>query len=121
MSYEFYKILHLTSIFMIFMGLAGFLFAHAAQGTIPKPMRILLASVHGVGLTLALVSGFGLAARLGLVQGLPNWIYIKLGIWLILGGMIALAKRKSQLYFPLMISWILLGALAAFLAGTKPI
>lgn len=96
-------------------------FARSGGGDLPKAVRIFLSATHGVGVLVVLVSGFGLAARLGLVQGLPNWIYIKLVLWLILGGSIVLAKRKSQWALGLYFLWLLIGALGASMAITKPI
>jgi hypothetical protein len=54
------------------------------------------------------------------MAGLPHWVYGKLAIWLVLGGSLALAKRKSQFGVTLIFAWIVLGALAAYLAIYKP-
>lgn len=120
MSYEFYKILHVTGFIMVFLGLAGILALRMAGPNLsPRPYR-LFAITHGVGLLIAFVAGFGLAARLNMFQNLPLWVWAKIAIWLVLGGAIALAKRKGQIGTPLLVFFIGLGCTAAWLAIAKP-
>ncbi|MFP5520527.1 MAG: hypothetical protein ACLGGX_11530 [Bdellovibrionia bacterium] len=76
--------------------------------------------LHGVGLALILISGFGMAARLGLVSGLPGWIHAKLAIWVLLGAGIALAKRKGAIGWPVAVLLMGLGTTAAYIAINKP-
>jgi len=75
---------------------------------------------HGLGLLLILVSGFGMAARLGLVSGLPGWVHAKLGIWVLLGLAVSLAKRKGAIGWPVFVLLVGLGTTAAFIAVNKP-
>ncbi len=121
MSYEFYKVLHIVSILLVFTGLAGTLAANMSSKDLQKKVRMPLSILHGIGATTLLVSGFGLAARLGLMQGLPGWVWVKITIWVILGGSIALAKRKAAWGMPLLYVWILLGGTAAYFAINKPL
>lgn len=107
---------------MVFLSIGGVL-THLINGGQKKHLwRIPIGVTHGVGLLLSLVGGFGLLARLGIVHGgLPNWVLVKLGIWTLFAVLIGLVYRKpswSKLIWPLMIT---LGALAAYLAGSKPI
>lgn len=120
MSYEFYKIVHVTGFVMVFLGLAGILALRMASASIPARPYKLFMITHGVGLLMALVAGFGLAARLGMFQNLPLWVWIKIGIWLALGGAISLAKRKGNLGMPILLLFIGLTVFAAWLAVTKP-
>lgn len=79
------------------------------------------AMTHGIGLLLALVGGFGLLARLGVVHGgLPAWVIAKLGIWFVFAIMVGVVIRKKSLAKPLWFITLLLGGLAAYLAGSKP-
>lgn len=121
MSYEFYKVLHIFSVLLVFTSLAGTLAANMAASSLPKNLRAPLAILHGIGITTLLVSGFGLAARLGLMTGLPIWVWAKVTIWLIMGASIALAKRKAAWGLPLLYAWLLLGGLAASFAILKPV
>ncbi len=119
-SYEIYKIIHLIAIVLLFSGLVGLLTVQMSGGVLAKPVRSLVFASHGLGLVLLLISGFGLAARLGLISGLPGWIFVKLGIWLVLGAAISLIKRKGIIGWPLFVALIALFSVAAIVAITKP-
>lgn len=120
MTYEFYKTLHLFSLILTFGALFSLLalkfFANDSHKTITKKLSM----AHGVGLILVLISGFGLAARLGYFAELPTWIYFKLAIWLTTGGIIALINRKKLGYPLLFLILILLPVLGSLLAVNKP-
>lgn len=121
MSYNFYRILHLFSIFGVMLSLGGMAIYIAAGGVKASfQARKFVSMVHGIGLFLALVGGFGLLARLGLVQGLPGWAIAKIVIWLILGGLPTLIYKKPNLAKPVFILIWILGGCAAFLALEKP-
>lgn len=120
-SYAVYKIIHLTGVLMVFLALGGVI-ANAISG-LPKnsAWRKPLAITHGMGLLLSLIGGFGLLARLGIVHGgLPGWALVKLGIWTVFAVLIAVISRKPQWAKPAWPMIILLGATAAYLAGSKP-
>ena len=121
MSYEFYKVLHLLGILVLFTAMGGLAMVTLRDGTdeekkkARKPLMIL----HGVALLVIFVAGFGLMARLGMMgNGWPTWIFGKLGVWLVLGGATAMLKK------PLGNTWYLVlpavGAVAAALAIFKP-
>lgn len=120
MPYEFYKVLHLIGIFMTLSGLVGVMTLKWAGGPIPSKPRRTFFLVHGIGLLIVFVAGFGLAARTGLIGGFPLWLWTKLGIWLALGGIIAFAKRKGDMGIPLLTSIIALAGIAGWLAIYKP-
>lgn len=120
MSYEFYKIIHFAGIALVLTGLAGLLTVKMSGGALEGKTKSLVFGAHGLGLLLVLVSGFGLLARLNMVQALPGWVYGKLAIWLILGGLIALLKRKGHIGAPLYVLLIGIFIVAAYLAVTKP-
>lgn len=89
MSLEFYKVIHLVGILFLFAGIGGFLtygFDHA-------PRVKMVGMLHGIGLLLVLISGFGMSAKLGI--GFPVWMILKLAIWLVLGALLAFAKRGT--------------------------
>ena len=124
MPYEFYKVLHLSSILLLFLSLGGYFFRSSKtedyQDGISIPRKLLIIS-HGIASFLILLSGFGLAARLGYVQvGLPGWIHGKLLIWLILGGIIVVIRKKIEKAFLIWPLVITLGIAAAILAVYKP-
>lgn len=119
MSLLTYKILHLFGVFLLFAAL-GHITLRAAEGA---SGRSKLAGIsHGVALLLIVVSGFGLLARLGLSHdwAWPTWVWLKLLLWLLLGGALVLVRRAPRL--GTLWWWLipLLGAAAAYLALFKP-
>lgn len=119
-SYQFYKVMHIIGIMMLFFGLGGLLLAYASQGQMKAKIKMIGFMAHGLGLLLVLVGGFGMAARLGLVGGLPPWIHFKLLVWVLLGVAVSLLKRKSQWTSTLFAAILVLGSAAAFVATYKP-
>lgn len=120
MSYEFYKLIHLIGIVLLFSGLTGLLIVKMSQGQLAGQTKKLIFISHGTGLLLILISGFGLLARLSMFSNLPHWVYGKLLIWLMLGGAIAYLKRKGELGWPLFITLIGIFSVAGYFALFKP-
>lgn len=120
-SYSVYKIVHLVGVLMVFLALGG-VATHAINGGAKgHSWRKPIAITHGIGLVLSLVGGFGLLARLGIVHGgLPGWVMAKLGIWLLFAVLIGVVSRKPGWAKPIWPLIIILGATAAYLAGSKP-
>lgn len=85
MSLVFYKTIHVLGICLLFSGLGG-AFLHSMNGgtKATNPSRLWLALSHGIGMALVIVGGFGALAKLG-IEGIPAWIYVKIGLWLFLG------------------------------------
>lgn len=119
-SYEVYKVVHLSGIALILLGLGVVLGGFGSSKTVPGKLRLTGFLTHGIGLILALTGGFGMAARLGLVHGLPGWIYAKLAIWVLFGLGISVAKRKANMSLSIVLLFTLLVAAAASLAIWKP-
>ncbi|MEZ5324509.1 MAG: hypothetical protein R3F19_05555 [Verrucomicrobiales bacterium] len=96
MSLIFYKILHLTGVIFLFLGLASVL--------MPKdtPNRKIGLIFHGLGLVLLFIAGFGLIAKLQL--GFPWWVVVKLVLWLAFGIMPLIGKRGL---LPVPAAWLL--------------
>lgn len=119
-SYATYKVIHLLGVLMVFIALGGAMTNAINGGTKNHLWRKPLAITHGLGLLLSLVGGFGLLARLGIVHGgLPNWVLIKLGIWILFAALISVVYKKptwAKLIWPITIGF---GAIAAYLAGSK--
>ena len=103
---------------LLFLGLGGsVLGARTDEGRAPKLATIL----HGVGLLVMLVGGFGMLARLGIVNWpWPGWALGKMGVWLAIGALPVLVRRKV---LPRGVAWLVAAALAAtaaWLALYKP-
>lgn len=121
MSYETYKLIHYTGIFLATSALAGLAFVSTvAKSFADHPWRKMAVMAHGIGLFLVLLGGFGMLARLGLTAGLPGWVIGKLGIWLLLGGALVVAKRAPRLALPLWLGTVFASVAAAYLALSKP-
>lgn len=119
MTYEFYKVLHFCALILTFTSLIGSFslrYFVTSETDLTKNMTKKFSMGHGIGLTLVLISGFGLAARLGYLSDLPGWIYGKIALWLIAGGMVALVKRKklsALITYLIIISLPMIGSILA--------
>ena len=122
MSHAFYNFLHLVGIFLVLFSLGAIVLHMHSGGTKNYAARKWIASVHGTGLFIIFLAGFGLMARLGMVgQGMwPTWIFIKLGVWLVLGAMPVLIYKKPNLSALWGVLTILLASLSAWTAINKP-
>ena len=89
LTYEFYKVLHITSIFFFIAGMSASLLMQPA----PKFIKI----ITGIASFFILVGGMGLLARIGYTHGKgawPAWVQAKVGIWLVLAiGVPVLSKK----------------------------
>ena len=118
MSYLVYKLIHYVGIFALVTTLAAAL-GRGAQGG-EDPWRKAFAMSHGAALFLILLGGFGMLARLGVTDGLPGWIFAKLAIWLVLGGLLVAAKKSASWSARLLFVLPVLAVLAGYVAYTKP-
>lgn len=123
-SREFYEILHIIGIALT-MSAFGAIAMHAAEGGAKRAARFYrpVMWAHGVGLTLILVGGFGMLARIGMPGGLsafPLWLWGKITVWLVLGGISALPYRWPRMALLTLVATPLLAGVAAYLALYKP-
>lgn len=120
MSYATYKVLHLLGVMLLFFALGG-MTLHALNGGDKESNKAkgLVYAFHGVALLLLLVAGFGAMAKMGIKGGVPVWVWLKLGVWLLLAASPALITRKPDLGKALWFVLPLAGGLAGFLAVTK--
>ena len=120
---DFYEVLHIIGIAMVFLTIGG-VAVHAANGGTRKASdtRKLVASIHGLGTLLILVGGFGMLARMGFMHGaaFPGWLWAKIIIWLILGGVTMLPYRRPALARPALLLLPLLAGVAVYMALYKP-
>lgn len=122
MSYGFYKVLHLVSIMAVYLALGAMIFHMLSGGGRKFAHKKFLMITHGVALFFILLAGFGLLARLQIAQmPWPIWVWLKLGVWLILGGITTIIYRKPKLAAVLWVVTLFLGGFAAYLANFKPL
>jgi hypothetical protein len=119
-SYQVYKLIHLLGVLMLFLSFGG-LIRHAINGGDHNhPWRKLLMITHGIGILLALVGGFGLLARIGILWPWPGWAVTKMAIWVVLAALPAVVIRNSSWAAAFWWITLALGGFAAYLAGSKP-
>jgi len=115
-----YRTIHVVGIILSFVSL-GALATIAARGG--EKRSKLPAIGHGVGLFLVLLGGFGMLAvlqKIGMIQGWPPWLIVKLLLWIGLGGAIALFKRRPDMVKATMGGCIAFGITAVVMAVFKP-
>lgn len=119
MSYLAFKVLHILGVLLVFTAVGG-LTLHAMNGgdRDSNQSHKLVGISHGIGLVILLITGFGMLAQLG--TGFPLWIWLKIGIWLLLGAVTVVIRRLAGQTAALWFLLPLLGAVAAYLAIFKP-
>lgn len=122
MPYVTYKLIHFLGIFAIVVVLAATCMHTLRGGTrADNPYRRVFGAVHGIAAFLVLLGGFGMLARLGLLtEGVPGWAYLKLLIWLVLGGALTLPYRNPNYSKALLIVVPLLALAGGAVALFKP-
>ena len=127
-SYTVYKTIHYLGVFALVAALSATLGRAAmapgrseATEAGGDPWRKRLVAMHGLGLLLVLLGGFGMLARLGVDHGelFPGWIWAKLVVWLVLGGLVAF-RRDARWAARALVLAPLLAWLAGYFAFTKP-
>lgn len=123
MSLTVYKLLHILGILMVFLGLGGRAVLALQPDPKNSPGHKLVGILHGAGLLVVLVGGFGMLAKLGLdgeeMQGL-GWVMAKIVIWILLGASIIVPVRKPSLMTPWLIVVTALAMISGYLAFYKP-
>ena len=100
MTYDFYRVLHFVGLLSLFMGLGGSILAYSA---LPEGMRLKLSSrmllgvSHGAGLLLILLGGFGMLAKKSIFTfPFPNWVWVKIALWITLAALFTCIKRGPR-------------------------
>jgi hypothetical protein len=116
-----YQILHLSAVILIFTALGGRLVETVLLPNPKKsPLKRWISVAHGLGMLCALIGGFGMMARLGIGYPFPVWIWVKILIWLSLGGMLAVIPRTPKYVKIYWFVLIILAGTAATMAIVKP-
>ncbi len=120
MSFETYILLHIIGIGLLIASISG-LSVHAIVSQDKKePLRKLLFIIHGIGLFLVLLGGFGMLARISIHWPWPNWVKLKFLIWVIFGGLSSLLYISRTINKAIYISAPLLFICAWYLANYQP-
>lgn len=115
MTYQILKLLHYSGLFMVIVSIgAFFVMSHSKDLSLKK----LFLAVHGIGLIIMFMAGFGILKYMG--YGFPPWVHIKLTIWLILGFIPTLILRLPKWKNATLVLTLLLFLGAAAAALLKP-
>ncbi|MDZ4401462.1 hypothetical protein [Prosthecobacter sp.] len=119
MSLQTYHFLHLIGLILVFIGFGGLLSSEGAK----RAMKW-----HGIGLIISLVSGFGMLAKMskGLPEGAPSlytqhWVLVKFALWLVLGFLPVLAKRRVLAAPLVVLIAAVIGAVLGYIGYFKPV
>ncbi|HSG30913.1 MAG TPA: hypothetical protein VLB82_05140 [Thermodesulfobacteriota bacterium] len=118
-SYETYKVLHVAAVFFLLFSLSTYLIV--INSNIEK-FKKLAGIMHGISMFIVLLGGFGLLARLGIIHGMdwPPWVWGKLVIWVIMGGMTFFIKKLQPQAAILWFTVPILAIIAVYFAVYKP-
>ncbi len=118
MSLQTYHFLHLIGLILVFIGFGGLLSSEGAKRAMMW---------HGIGLVISLVSGFGMLAKMakGLPEGAPSlytqhWVIVKIALWLVLGFLPVLAKRRVIAAPMVVLIAAVIGAVMGYIGYFKP-
>ena len=114
MSPQTYHFLHIVGVLCLFISIGGLFGVVGGVATSRKMVAIL----HGIGLLLLLVAGIGYLHKSGL--GFPNWAIAKIVIWVIMGALPVIIKKRLINVGAGVTLGLVLGSVAAYLAYFKP-
>lgn len=114
-GYPVYIMLHLAGAFAVAMAYGALtLWAHhevTLEEGAENPYRKMGMIAHGTGMLVILLGGFGMLANLypGQSPMSLGWVHMKLTIWLLVGGGIAVLRKKPEFAkFLAPAAWLLL-------------
>jgi hypothetical protein len=122
-SHQLYNVVHIVGLVLLMAALGGLALSAQVPSGSSRPPRRFVMILHGLGMFLMLLGGFGMMARLGIVQGTswPGWVWVKVGVWVALGISAFLPYRFPRTSQPLLFLLPVLGGLAAYMAIYKPL
>lgn len=127
-----YTVLHVGAVMLMYMALGGLAVLAAWAGTLEadseatantRSLRRFLIILHGTALLIIFVAGFGLLAKklgIGGPGEWPTYVWLKIVLWLILGGSTVLLRKQPGLLRPMMVILPALGLLSGYVALFKP-
>lgn len=111
MSIAFYHIAHIIGLIFVFIGFGALLSSESSRTAMKW---------HGIGLLISLISGFGMLAKLGIFKSMPTWVWIKIGLWLVLGFLPVLARRRVVAAPVVVILAAVIAGVMGYLGYLKP-
>ncbi len=118
MDPHFYKVLHLSGIFLLFLSLGAFIMKEMAAPDDKRFQRFIFMN-HGIALVIILVAGFGnLAADMSRMAS--GWVLVKMLVWLVMAAIVMLIHKLPRLRQAMFYVVWAFGVLAAYMAVFKP-
>lgn len=111
MPIAFYHIAHIVGLIFVFVGFGALLSSESSRHAMKW---------HGIGLLISLISGFGLLAKLQIFATMPTWVWIKITLWLVLGGLPVLARRQVVSPTVVMLLAVAIAGFMGYLGYMKP-
>jgi hypothetical protein len=111
MSIAFYHIAHIIGLVFVFIGFGALLSSESSRTAMKW---------HGIGLLISLISGFGMLAKLGIFKSMPTWVWIKIGLWFVLGFLPVLARRRVVAAPVVVILAAVIAGVMGYLGYLKP-
>lgn len=112
MSYNFYHVIHLVSVFVL-VGSAIWAISNPSKAERKKVLM-----VSGISSLVTLIAAFGLLHVAGL--GVPKWAIVKLAVWLGLSGIVGVAYRMPEQRKVLLFIVVGLVTIAILMVSLKP-
>jgi hypothetical protein len=106
LSITFYHVAHIVGLVFVFIGFGALLSTEGAKSAMKW---------HGAGLLISFITGFAMLSKLGLMKDLPVWVFVKMGLWLVLGFLPVLAKRRVLSPTVVVLIALIIGGCLAFL------
>ena len=106
-----YHIAHIIGLIFVFIGFGALLSSESSRTAMKW---------HGIGLLISLISGFGLLAKLQIFATMPAWVWIKIALWLVLGFLPVLARRRVLAAHVVVILAVIVAAAMGYLGYMKP-
>jgi len=120
LTLKFYTWLHVLGVMLLLAAFGGAILREVPASRADDRMRGRISMLHGIGLLLILVAGFGMAARLEIFSVFPAWMIAKLVLWLFLGGWLVVAYKRRLSRLVLLGVAIGASALSAWIGIMKP-
>lgn len=114
-----YQLIHVIGIALVVQAL-GAAVVLAGSDRVARWYRASMIG-HGIGTFLILLAGFGMLARLEITGAFPGWVWVKLGIWVIVAALPFLLRRRPNLASAAWALTLVLVAAAATMAIFKPL
>lgn len=108
------KIFHIIGVMCLFIGFGGLMAIGENRTIINK----IVASLHGAGLLILLLSGFMIQGTMKI--GFPGWLITKIILWLGMVALFVLVKREKLSAKAAVFISLAVGAIIAWLCLAKP-